>query len=112
MGMYLSTGKAHIRRQVDCWMTFEEYDALTRNLAQKYPHLHAASDGNAFWPGQLLDKLRLNMPGSGAKSKSTVFNAVKPEKNLAKDNAKGWTLNDHGFIQRGDVDPYYRQKVF
>ena len=28
--MHLSTGKAFIRRQVDCWMTFEEYDNLTK----------------------------------------------------------------------------------
>ena len=26
----LSTGKAIIRRKVDCWLTFEEYDRLTR----------------------------------------------------------------------------------
>lgn len=26
----LSTGKAIIRRKVDCWMSFEEYDRLTR----------------------------------------------------------------------------------
>lgn len=28
--MNLSTGRAVVRRQVDCWMTFEEYDRLTR----------------------------------------------------------------------------------
>lgn len=27
---YLSTGKAFIARQVDCWLTFEEYDKLTQ----------------------------------------------------------------------------------
>ena len=28
--MNLSTGKALLSRQVDCWMTFEEYDRLTK----------------------------------------------------------------------------------
>ncbi len=26
----LSTGRARVRARVDCWMTFEEYEALTR----------------------------------------------------------------------------------
>ena len=30
--MALSTGKAVIRRQVDCWLTFEEYERLTRSV--------------------------------------------------------------------------------
>ena len=28
----LSTGRAVIRRKVDCWMTFEEYERLTRYI--------------------------------------------------------------------------------
>lgn len=28
--MNLSTGRAVIRRQVDCWLTYEEYEKLTR----------------------------------------------------------------------------------
>lgn len=28
--MHLSTGKALVRRQVECWMSFEEYERLTR----------------------------------------------------------------------------------
>ena len=28
--MNLSTGRAVIRRRVDCWMTFEEYEQLTK----------------------------------------------------------------------------------
>ena len=28
--MNLSSGKAFVRRKVDCWMTFEDYDRLTR----------------------------------------------------------------------------------
>ena len=31
--MYLSTGKASVHRQVDCWMSFEEYDNLTRQVS-------------------------------------------------------------------------------
>lgn len=34
----LSTGKAIIRRKVDCWMSFEEYDRLTRYCTRNvYP---------------------------------------------------------------------------
>ena len=35
----LSTGRAIISRQVDCWMSFEEYDQLTRYMLRYIPCL-------------------------------------------------------------------------
>ncbi|KAJ8301596.1 hypothetical protein KUTeg_020583, partial [Tegillarca granosa] len=58
----LSTGRALIRRKVDCWMTFEEYEHLTRNLAIRFKNLYGKLDENVFWPGHLLQRFRLCMP--------------------------------------------------
>lgn len=112
--MHLSTGNAHIHRQVDCWMSFEEYDVLTRNLAQKFSHIHGKSDNNAFWPGHLLNKLRLYMPNSKPKSQ-TVFNSIKKEKKVYHgydNNLRGWAQNDSGYVQMGIIDPYATQNIF
>ncbi|CAH1783951.1 unnamed protein product, partial [Owenia fusiformis] len=57
----LPHGKVVIRRKTDCWMTFEEYDRLTKHLAIRYQQLHGRVQENVFWPGHLLDKLRLHM---------------------------------------------------
>lgn len=112
--MNLSTGKAHIKRQVDCWMSFEEYDALTKNLAQKFTDIHGTSNDNAFWPGHLLSKIRLYMPNVEPKS-ATMFNSVKQEKKVYPgfdNNLRGWPQNNAGYVQIGVVDPYSRQNIF
>ena len=85
-----------------------------RHLAQKYTHLHGHSDDNAFWPGHLLDKLRLHMPNADPKS-ATVFSSVKAEKKIYPgfdNNLRSWAQNDSGFIQVGVVDPYNNKNVY
>lgn len=111
----LSTGKAIIRRKVDCWMSFEEYDRLTRHLAIRYQQLHGSSDSNAFWPGQLLDKLRLCMPPYDKPElpdqSGIVFQKVKERKltNLGKArDYSAWPVNDQGYVQSGIYDPFAR----
>jgi len=109
----LSTGKAHVRRQVDCWLSFEEYDNLTQHLAQKFPRIHGLSDDNAFWPGHLLDKIRMHMPDSYPKV-SNFFNTVILEKKIypGYENKINWAQNGAGYIQMGVVDPYAKQNIF
>ena len=55
--MYLSTGKAHVRRKVDCWMSFEEYDRLTQWVARGFIdcRLHGVLLAlNSLWPSDVI----------------------------------------------------------
>ncbi|XP_063283463.1 EF-hand calcium-binding domain-containing protein 12 [Pelobates fuscus] len=47
---------------LNCWITFEKFQQMTCNLRRRYPHCFLTSEDNAFWPGQLLDKLRVYLP--------------------------------------------------
>lgn len=115
----LSTGKAVIRRRVDCWMTFEEYDKLTSHLAIRYQQLHGTTNQNAFWPGHLLDKVRLCMPPYNepeiADGAHSLFTHVKGEQSiypgLQRENS-AWPVNEDGFIQSGIHDPFARKFTY
>lgn len=113
----LSTGKAVIRRKVDCWMTFEEYERLTRHLETRYQQLHGNSENNAFWPGHLLDKIRLCMPPydkphPSFNSSNALFKNVNNNRRAhvvpIKENS-AWPINEYGFIVNGMYDPYARK---
>ncbi|KAM4022667.1 EF-hand calcium-binding domain-containing protein 12 isoform 2-T2 [Anomaloglossus baeobatrachus] len=45
-----------------CWTTFEQFEEMSRALKHRFPHSFYTSDDNAFWPGQLLEKLRIYLP--------------------------------------------------
>ncbi|XP_060081393.1 EF-hand calcium-binding domain-containing protein 12-like [Ylistrum balloti] len=115
----LSTGKAVIRRRVDCWMTFEEYDKLTSHLAIRYQQLHGTTNQNAFWPGHLLDKVRLCMPPYSepqiADGAHSLFTHVKGEQSvypgLQRENS-AWPVNDNGYVQSGIHDPFARKYTY
>jgi len=48
--MKLSTGKAQIRRKVNCWLSLEDYEKFSKNnLHKKKANIYAKQ--NAFWPG-------------------------------------------------------------
>ncbi|KAL3851719.1 hypothetical protein ACJMK2_015446 [Sinanodonta woodiana] len=113
----LSTGKAVIKRKVDCWMPFEEYERLTRHLAIRYQHLHGTTDTNAFWPGVLLDKLCLCMPPYDKQHLKDKENAIFTKAHRTKasnygyDTISHWTVNDSGYLQAGIYDPYARKTI-
>jgi len=78
--------------------------------------MHGTTNGNAFWPGQLLDKLRLCMPPYDkpelADQTQILFSSVKKEKSVypGKQRENGaWPLNDQGMYQSGIYDPYARK---
>ncbi|XP_018114534.1 EF-hand calcium-binding domain-containing protein 12 isoform X2 [Xenopus laevis] len=47
---------------MNCWITFEQFQDMIGNVVKRYPHCFLTSEENAFWPGQLLDKLRVYLP--------------------------------------------------
>ncbi|KAL5015165.1 hypothetical protein ScPMuIL_009435 [Solemya velum] len=109
----LSTGRAIVKRKVDCWMTFEDYNRLTSHLAVRYQQLHGSVDDNAFWPGHLLDKLRLCMPPYDKHVKwnksDILFSRMKTQRptNIGYNSGNSaWPINQYGCVQVGIHDPY------
>eukprot|EP00079_Xenopus_tropicalis_P015969 XP_004914182.1 PREDICTED: EF-hand calcium-binding domain-containing protein 12 isoform X1 [Xenopus tropicalis] len=47
---------------LNCWITFEQFQKMIGNIVKRYPHCFLTSGENAFWPGQLLDKLCIYLP--------------------------------------------------
>ncbi|KAM9324382.1 EF-hand calcium-binding domain-containing protein 12 [Gastrophryne carolinensis] len=45
-----------------CWTTFEQFQEMSRNLKRRFPHCFFKSSDNAFWPGQLAEKLCVYLP--------------------------------------------------
>ena len=93
-----------LKFKIICFIFF----VCCRHLGSKYTELYGKSNENAFWPGHLLDKIRLCMPNSEPKY-SSVFRTVKAEKktNLGYNNdLRTWPVSDEGYIQSGFVDPY------
>lgn len=115
--MNLSTGRAVIRRHVDCWMTFEQYEQLTKALAIRYQHLHGNSSENAFWPGHLLDKLRLCMPPydkpAQRDKEAALYRRVHrtPAVNYGYEPADVWQTNDSMYVQVGIHDHFKNKTI-
>ncbi|KAL4226312.1 EF-hand calcium binding domain 12 [Mactra antiquata] len=112
----LSTGRAVIRRQIDCWMTFEEYEKLTRKYEIKYQHLHGSTNANAFWPGHLLDKVRLCMPPYNKQAvrdkESSLYTRIHrtPAVNYGYDPVDVWPTNSSMYTQVG-IHDHFRNKT-
>ncbi|XP_075430772.1 EF-hand calcium-binding domain-containing protein 12 [Ascaphus truei] len=56
----------------NCWTTFEQFQEMSRNLKRKFPHAFLTADDNAFWPGHLLDNLRIYLPQVAQRARSVV----------------------------------------
>ncbi|XP_022101225.1 EF-hand calcium-binding domain-containing protein 12-like isoform X2 [Acanthaster planci] len=110
----LSSGKAFVSRKVDCWMTFEEYDRLTGHLAKRYVTVDGAGvDPNVFWPGHLLDKLHLCMPGTDRPDTDSIFTSTRSTTQRAypgyNNDLRWWPVSEHGYMMPAD---YEQNKVY
>ncbi|XP_069499555.1 EF-hand calcium-binding domain-containing protein 12 isoform X3 [Ambystoma mexicanum] len=97
--------KAHARkdktRDKKCWTTFEEYRKMSRNLKRKFAHQCPIPENNAFWPGHLLDKLRIYLPNMTPTPGNALFYYAKPKKAIypAKyNNDRSWPMSDQGYV--------------
>ena len=91
------------------------------NFAIRYQQLHGNSDDNAFWPGHLLDKIKLCMPPyekpldvDTMDMSGVVFHDIKNQtpSNLGKTKENSsWKVNDAGYIQSGMYDRYERSFI-
>ncbi|KAM3915717.1 EF-hand calcium-binding domain-containing protein 12 [Leptodactylus fuscus] len=54
--------KSRSSETLKCWTTYEQFEEMSRTLRRRFPHGFYTSDDDAFWPGQLLQKLRIYLP--------------------------------------------------
>ncbi|XP_029457289.1 EF-hand calcium-binding domain-containing protein 12-like isoform X2 [Rhinatrema bivittatum] len=64
---------------LDSWITFEDYEQMLKNLRSRYAHLFFSPSSNAFWPGSMLDKLRLYLPNEKLRPEECLFSYVEPK---------------------------------
>ena len=87
-----------------------------RNLAIRYQHMHGNGSENAFWPGQLLDKVRLAMPPYDKTfvrdKENSMFSRVQRTKavNYGHEPTDAWPMDDAGFVQIG-IHDHFRNKT-
>ncbi|XP_063685054.1 uncharacterized protein LOC134819188 isoform X3 [Bolinopsis microptera] len=100
--MRLSTGVAIVRPRTDCWMSYEEYLALTANVRTKFRWVYGTHEP---WCGHLLDKIRLCMPMELSRNGAvSLFNITGPDnyKDLAGiKRGSGYSTNPGGYHQSG-----------
>jgi hypothetical protein len=104
----LSTGRTRIAPKTDCWMTFDEYIQFAMHHQPLFPYKHQKpSDSSVFWPGALLDKLRLCLDTN--KKTCTVGNIFQPieigqtPSPSVKPPVCGWPQNEGGYVQFGTM---------
>lgn len=111
----LSTGIMRIKPKIDSWMTFAEFDKLTKEIQSRpgfnYKY-HGLPSNSAFWPGALEDKLRLYLPQETSETKpcsiNTIYQPVHRHRVLHRSGIsvlhteRGlWPVNDSGYVQFG-----------
>eukprot|EP00117_Sycon_ciliatum_P048586 scpid2031/ scgid34571/ len=130
--MRLSTGKAVVGPKVDCWMTLEEYTNFANGMKTRFRR-PAESKVDAtvtdkmspFWPGFMLDRLRLWMPlitdkasaqyheplasGGNSYTAGSIFSRTHRQPSDVKTGAEyvakaSWPVNRGGHVQIGSVD--------
>ena len=90
------------------------FSSISRQLARRYTELHGSTSDNAFWPGHLLDRMKLCMPNAEPKS-SSVFGTVNKSQQRSypgyNNDLNTWPMHPKGFIQYGLIDPYAHKYI-
>ncbi|XP_070559008.1 EF-hand calcium-binding domain-containing protein 12-like isoform X2 [Ptychodera flava] len=112
--MNLSTGKAFVAPKIDSWLTFEEYDELTRHLQKRYVVLDGKADKQSVRAGHMLNKIRLCMDDmDSAVGVATVYQSTHQKKpsNLGYNNNLRTWPTDSGYIQFADITQQKRYTI-
>ncbi|KAM8930823.1 EF-hand calcium-binding domain-containing protein 12 [Pelodytes ibericus] len=64
---------------LSCWTTFEKFQEMICNLKRRFPYYFRTSEDNAFWPGHLVDKLRIYLPQACKKQQSLERQITKKD---------------------------------
>ncbi|XP_038264391.1 EF-hand calcium-binding domain-containing protein 12 isoform X1 [Dermochelys coriacea] len=89
------------------WMSFEDYEQLTRRLHVKWSNLSYKSHDNNFWPGHLLDKLRIYLPQIEPNQEHALFSYVRPTPPVYPgiyNPHRSWPISDQGYVTYGNTE--------
>uniref|UniRef100_A0A452ICU5 Uncharacterized protein n=1 Tax=Gopherus agassizii TaxID=38772 RepID=A0A452ICU5_9SAUR len=89
------------------WMSFEDYEQLTRRLHTKWSNLNYKSHDNNFWPGHLLDKLRIYLPQIAPNQEHALFSYVHPTPPVYSgvyNPHRSWPISDQGYVTYGNTE--------
>nr|XP_009679429.1 PREDICTED: EF-hand calcium-binding domain-containing protein 12 [Struthio camelus australis] len=78
---------------------------LQRKKMQKFAHLSKSNDNN-FWPGHLLDKIRLYLPATEPGRAHALFSYVHSTKPVYRgiyNPDRSWLLSEQGYLTYGDT---------
>ncbi len=86
----------------------------SRHLAKRYVTLDGAGvDPNAFWPGHLLDKIRLCVTDEDKPQTDSIFTSTRTTRRRAypeyNNHLKWWPISDQGYMMPAD---YEQNKVY
>ncbi|XP_066469078.1 EF-hand calcium-binding domain-containing protein 12 [Tiliqua scincoides] len=82
-------------------------DRRERELMRMYNFLNPLTTSNSFWPGHLLDKLRLCRPEMQGDEAEALFSHVLPTRPVypaTYNPYRSWLVNDQGYVTFGDPD--------
>ncbi|XP_028905782.1 EF-hand calcium-binding domain-containing protein 12 isoform X2 [Ornithorhynchus anatinus] len=91
------------------WSNFEEVDVPISQLKEEsYTSEDNATHPNFFWPGHLLDKLRLYLPTQGRERENPLFSWIHqtpPVYPAAYQPIDRWPINYQGYMTYGNYNP-------
>nr|XP_006132888.1 EF-hand calcium-binding domain-containing protein 12 [Pelodiscus sinensis]XP_025045353.1 EF-hand calcium-binding domain-containing protein 12 [Pelodiscus sinensis] len=88
-------------------MSFDDYEQLTRHLHMKWSNLSCRSNDNNFWPGHLLDKLRIYLPQIKTNQEHALFSYIHPTPPAYPgiyNPHHSWPVSDQGYVTYGNTD--------
>ncbi|KAJ6668294.1 hypothetical protein lerEdw1_015671 [Lerista edwardsae] len=80
-------------------------EMIERELRKMYAHLNPLTTPNSFWPGHLLDKLRLCRPEMQGDEAEALFSLVRPPRPVypaTYSPDRSWPINDQRYVTFGD----------
>ncbi|XP_067400468.1 EF-hand calcium-binding domain-containing protein 12 [Emydura macquarii macquarii] len=89
------------------WMSFEDYEQSARRLYMKLSSRSGKSHDNNFWPGHLLDKLRIYLPQIEPNQEQALFSYVHPTLPVYPgiyNPHRSWPISDQGYVTYGNTD--------
>uniref|UniRef100_A0A8C0G2L5 EF-hand calcium binding domain 12 n=1 Tax=Chelonoidis abingdonii TaxID=106734 RepID=A0A8C0G2L5_CHEAB len=78
-----------------------------RRLHTKWSNLNYKSHDNNFWPGHLLDKLRIYLPQIAPNQEHALFSYVRPTPPVypgVYNPHRSWPISDQGYVTYGNTE--------
>ncbi|XP_078255090.1 EF-hand calcium-binding domain-containing protein 12 [Rhinoraja longicauda] len=87
-------------------MAPEDYVKFKRKLKGKLPSV-ATSVQDVFWPGRMLEKVRMYLPNAKLQHEEVLFSKITKATTFSSNthhNEKSWPISDQGYVKYGDIE--------